>query len=204
MGLGGVRIAVLAAVVGLIAVAVAHAQPVRMQDQWVTTRTSAEARLKGRFTNIERVACRPDRQHAETQVFGTVRYWSRFLCDGTTRDGVTFSLTFHVIGKCDDCWTITNLNGIGITDLKRKSGQTSTPASPAQAGRWYDDLELDDRIEARGIVLPFFGSSSHYDIDSAFCDGLRRYGVRPQPYSLDKFRVFNCVTCGTLTAHCGS
>jgi hypothetical protein len=32
----------------------------------------------------------------------------------------------------------------------------------------------------------------HWNVDSAACSGLRRYGVRPNAYGLDKFWRFKC------------
>ena len=150
MGMGGVRVAVLAAVVGaFLAAGVTHAQPAMRLDLWLTSRADAMQRLKERFPNIGKVGCQPDPTRG-SDVFGNVREWNRFSCGGTTRRGVQFTLTFSVTGQCKTCWLISNLKGTSVADLRRKSGQTSTPPAPASGGggkNWYwSESSADDTL----------------------------------------------------------
>lgn len=146
--MGGVRIAVLAAVVSaLVAAGVTRAQPARVKDSFLNSRAQAVIALKGRFPNIRSVDCLPDRK-SPSRVIGTVREWNRYLCNGTTRQSVRFSLALQFTGKCLECWTITNLKGTIVADLRRGGKPASAPKPPsAGSGDWYWSESLaDDRV----------------------------------------------------------
>jgi hypothetical protein len=65
----------------------------------------------------------------------------------------------------------------------------ATTASSATTYRWYtDELVVGNHFEAKG----FTWGGRHHDVDTGVCSGLRRYGVQPNDYGLDKFWVFNC------------
>ena len=99
---------------------------------WLTTRSNAQLQLRDRFANVATVSCAPDRTSA-TQLFGTNRYWQRFWCTGRTYDRLSFRLRFRTTGQCGDCWTITNLTGIGVERLRTKAvapaPQTASPTT---------------------------------------------------------------------------
>ena len=104
----------------------AEASPTRVSDVWVMTRSHAEAGLKSRFPNIAVVTCSPIRT-SPNQVFGTVRYWQRFQCQGRTRDGIPFRLNVKATGECGSCWTISQLKGTGVAHLKKRSSVSASP-----------------------------------------------------------------------------
>jgi Protein of unknown function (DUF3761) len=100
---------------------------------WLTTRTGAQHDLPGRFRNIASVKCTPDRTSA-TKLVGQTRYWQRFWCTGKTRDHVSFRLRYKVTGKCTACWTITNLQGVGVVRLRTRLVVVPAPSSSASGG----------------------------------------------------------------------
>jgi hypothetical protein len=53
---------------------------------------------------------------------------------------------------------------------------------------YVTELWLSNKIEAKGVRL----GSRRIAVDSAFCLGLRRYGVRTSAYGLDRFWRFKC------------
>jgi hypothetical protein len=131
---------------------------------WLTTRSAAELKLKRRFANIRAVSCSPDRT-SPTRVYGTVRYWQRFWCKGTTRDSISFSLRFKATGECPACWTILNLRGTGAAHLRSRpsspppSTRPPTPNPPPPpaptapgvyyatgSGHWIDDVSANGAI----------------------------------------------------------
>jgi hypothetical protein len=124
---------------------------------WLSTRTSAQHDLLGsRFPNIYTARCLPDKRSA-SKVFGTVRWWQRFWCSGRTRDAVNYRLLYHTTGKCDACWTITNLTGTGVAHLRTarplvrpkpkpkptapSSGNNTTPSTGSCPSGWYRNVD---------------------------------------------------------------
>lgn len=120
------RLFVVAVAVAVGAGIAAPSLAARTNDAWLTTRGTAQQDLRGRFHNIARVACAPDRASA-TKVIGTNRYWERFWCGGRTYDRIAFRLRYKSTGRCAACWTITNLSGTTASHLRRR-------ASPPAAG----------------------------------------------------------------------
>lgn len=56
-------------------------------------------------------------------------------------------------------------------------------------GPYYiDELSVSNAIESHGVYY----RNRHVAIDNASCLGLRRYGVQPDAYGLDKFHRFKC------------
>jgi hypothetical protein len=108
----------------------ANASPAKLDDVWLIAKKQAESRLKLRFVNIRTVTCSPIRS-SPNQIFGTVRYWQRYQCSGLTRDSVPFRLNFKATGQCSECWTISQLTGIGIAHLRKRSSAPSPSAPPA-------------------------------------------------------------------------
>jgi hypothetical protein len=53
---------------------------------------------------------------------------------------------------------------------------------------YMDELKLSNAIESHG----FYKLGRHVLVDSAFCSGLRRDGVRSDSWVLDKYWHFNC------------
>jgi hypothetical protein len=115
---------------------------------WVTTRAEAQRDLLGdRFQNIATASCLPDRSSA-SGVFAGVRHWQRFWCSGHTRDSVAYRLRYAVTGKCDSCWTITNLTGAGANRLRAApTTQPKGATRPTTAGTsggcpsgWYKNV----------------------------------------------------------------
>jgi len=66
---------------------------------------------------------------------------------------------------------------------------TSTASASAYYRPYYmDELKISNNIERWG----FRDNGKHVNVDSAFCSGLRRFGVRTDYYGLDKFWHFDC------------
>ena len=66
----------------------------------------------------------------------------------------------------------------------------SAPAAARMSyGPYYtDELSVSNSLEAHGVFYHY----RHIAIDNASCLGLRRYGVKPDTYGLDKFHRFKC------------
>jgi hypothetical protein len=95
--------------------------------EWLVTRSMAASDLTGgRFPNIRSVTCAPDTSSA-TEVFGQARWWQKFWCAGYTNDAVKFRLRYKATGKCDSCWTISNLTGTGASQLRTRQPLRSKP-----------------------------------------------------------------------------
>jgi hypothetical protein len=101
-------------------------------SSWVTARATAEAKLPNRFQNIASISCSPDTT-SDTQIFGSVRYWQRFWCSGSTYGHVAFRLRYEAKGQCAECWTITHLTGAGANDLRVRQSVRPQPGSPLPA-----------------------------------------------------------------------
>lgn len=69
------------------------------------------------------------------------------------------------------------------------------PTASASAGRpasgWGDELSLSNAVEAHGFTY----RGRHVPVDSAYCQGLRRYGVQARDYQ-DYFHRFKCSANG--------
>jgi hypothetical protein len=115
---------------------------------WVTTRAEAQRDLLGeRFANIATASCQPDKT-SSSGVFAGVRNWQRFWCAGRTRDSVAYRLRYAVTGKCDSCWTVTNLTGTGVNHLrsatttqpKKTNGSRTGGTSGSCPSGWYKNV----------------------------------------------------------------
>ncbi len=74
---------------------------------------------------------------------------------------------------------------VGVTALALTSGAL---ARSNYSAYYIDELSVSNAMEKSGIYY----NGSHRNVDTASCIGLRRYGVRPDTYGLDKFHRFKC------------
>ena len=58
----------------------------------------------------------------------------------------------------------------------------------ASSRHYVDELALSNSIESHGF--PYGGR--RLAVDSAFCEGLRRFGVRSSEFGLDRYWRFKC------------
>jgi hypothetical protein len=65
-------------------------------------------------------------------------------------------------------------------------------AYPTSRPYYTDELTIGNKIESHGI----WWAGRHKAIDNASCLGLRRFGVRPDTYGLDRFNRFKCYADG--------
>ena len=61
-------------------------------------------------------------------------------------------------------------------------------ASAATSRHYMDELALSNQLESKGFIY----NNHRVAVDSAFCMGLRRYGVKTSEWGLDKYWHFDC------------
>jgi len=125
-----IKATLLAIAVGALAiVAVAQAydrQPIRVSglkpDKWGNTHLQAQKEITNRYGGLRTAWCtgvimvghpRSD----STFIIGKTRYWDKQACTGDSFSGRTYALIYDAKGRCDKCFTIYRLRGIGVGEL---------------------------------------------------------------------------------------
>jgi hypothetical protein len=101
-------------------------QPIRIgqlnPDQWGDTNRGAQNSILDRYSGLRTAWCTGVIMIGypvsdSTWVDGTTRYWDKNACIGKTWSRKSYALIYDAKGRCEECFKIYRLRGIGPGEL---------------------------------------------------------------------------------------